>query len=253
MSRHVLVTGGGSGIGAAIARRCAAAGYRVSLLGRRSVPLEAVAGGLAAQAAGIVSADVTDDDALTRALLQLTSTHGPVEILVNSAGAAPTAPFRKLDEQQWSATLDVNLNGPVRCMRALLPGMEQAGWGRIVNIGSTAALIGYRYVSVYCAAKHGLLGVTRALALELAQSGITVNMVCPGYTDTDIIRGAVDTIVRRTGRSPEEALRTFTDVNPQGRLVSVEQVAATALWLMSEDSDAVTGQAISVSGGEVMS
>lgn len=252
MSRHVLVTGGGSGIGAAIARRCAGAGYRVSVLGRRAGPLEAVASDLGERAAGVVSADVTDEPGLSNALSTLAEQHGAVDVLVNNAGAAPTAPFRKLQPERWEATLDVNLNGPVRCMRALLPAMERAGWGRIVNIGSTAALIGYRYVTAYCAAKHGLLGVTRALALELAGSGITVNMVCPGYTDTDIIAAAVDTIVERTGRTAEEALRTFTDVNPQGRLVTVEQVASAALWLMQEDSDAITGQAISVSGGEVM-
>jgi len=250
MSRHVLVTGGGSGIGAEIARRCADAGHAVSILGRRAAQLEAVAAGL--PHCTPCPADITDPDALARALAAADAAHGPVDVLVNNAGAAPTKPFHRIDEAEWQRVLDLNLTGAFRCTQALLPAMRERGWGRIVNIGSTAALAGYRYVSAYCAAKHGLLGMTRALALELAKTGITVNMVCPGYTDTDIIGDAVAGIAKKTGRSEEEALANFTDVNPQGRLVSPAQVAAAALWLMQDDSDAVTGQAISVSGGEVM-
>ncbi len=148
--------------------------------------------------------------------------------------------------------LDVNLNGTFHCTQAALPGMLDAGWGRIVNVASTAALVGYRYVAAYCAAKHGVLGLTRALALEVATKGVTVNAVCPGYTDTDIVKDAVANIVAKTGRSEEEARRTLAAGNPQQRLIQVEEVANAVLWLCMPQSGAMNGQALAVAGGEVM-
>lgn len=248
--RHVVITGGGTGIGAAIARSLDGAGARLTLLGRRPLPLQQLAAEL--RNARARSCDITDEEAVSSAFAQAARELGPVDILVNNAGAAPTAPFHKLDAAAWRAVMAVNLDGVFNCTRAALPDMLERGWGRIVNIASTAAQRGYAYVSAYSAAKHGVLGLTRSLALETARSGITVNAVCPGYTDTDIIRDAVAAIVKKTGRSEEQALAEFTRVNPQGRLIQPEEVAATVLWLCSEQARSITGQAISISGGEVM-
>lgn len=248
--RHVLITGGGTGIGAAIARALDDQGARLSLLGRKLAPLESLAGSL--QKAQPISCDVTDNPSVSSAFEQATASFGPVDILVNNAGAAPTAPFHKLSADTWRQVMAVNLDGVFNCTSAAIDGMLAQGWGRIINIASTSALRGYAYVSAYSAAKHGVLGLTRSLALETATRGITVNAVCPGYTDTDIIRQSITQIVEKTGRSEAEALEAFTRTNPQGRLIQPEEVAATVLWLCSEGARSVTGQAISVSGGEVM-
>lgn len=250
MDRHVLVTGGGSGIGAVIARALAAEGARVSLLGRKLPPLETLAGAL--PNARAISCDVTDETSVANAFAKATAAFGPVEILINNAGAAPTAPFHKLTAEDWRQVMALNLDGVFHCSSAAIDGMLALGWGRIINIASSAALRGYAYVSAYSAAKHGVLGLTRSLALETATKGITVNAVCPGYTDTDIIRQSVQQIMKKTGRTQEEALASFTAVNPQGRLIQPEEIAASVLWLCSEQSRSVTGQAISINGGEVM-
>lgn len=249
--KHALITGAGSGIGAAIATTLAANGYRVSLLGRRLKALEVTAAAISpGDSRQCIGCDVTDEDSVTSAFAQAEAGFGAIDVLVNCAGAAPTAPFHKLSVSAWQQVMDVNLNGVFHCCAQVVNGMRERNAGRIINIASTASLKGYAYVSAYCAAKHGVLGLTRALALELAQQGITVNAVCPGYTDTDIVRNAVATIVAKTGRSEAEALRQFTATNPQGRLIEPREVADTVLWLCSDSARSITGQAISISGGE---
>jgi len=246
--KHAVVTGGGTGIGAAIAAALAADGASVTVMGRRLEPLEATTGKL--KGARCVPCDVTDIDAVEVAFQKARADAGPVEILINNAGAAEAIPFHKMDAQQWRRMLAVNLDGVFNCTRMVYDEMRNSGWGRIVNVASTAAVKGYAYVSAYCAAKHGMVGLTRALALEAARTGVTVNAVCPGYTDTDIVRNAVKSITAATGRSEEEALAEITSGNPQGRLIQPSEVADAVVWLCRPQSASITGQAIVVAGGE---
>ncbi len=248
--RHALVTGAGSGIGAAIARRLGTAGFAVTLAGRTAERLEAVAADL--PAALCVMMDVADGESVAAGHAQAVAGFGPVAVLVNNAGIAPTAPFEKTDLAMLRRVMAVNLEGAFRLAHAVLPAMREAGRGRIVNIASTAALKPYRYTSAYVTAKHALLGLTRALALETAGDGITVNAVCPGFTRTELVERSLDEIVARTGRSREDVLRRFTADNPQGRLIEPEEVAGIVAWLVGDEAGAVTGQALVVAGGELM-
>lgn len=250
--RHALVTGAARGIGAAIVQALAADGAAVTLLGRRRDTLQALADQLPAETRRcVVVADVADPGAVAQAVAEARAALGPLHILVNNAGQAESAPFGKTSLALWQRMLDVNLNGTFVCTQAVLPDLLAGGWGRIVNIASTAGQKGYAYVSAYVAAKHGVVGLTRALALELAAKGVTVNAVCPGYTDTDIVRDSVANVVAKTGRSAAEALATFAASNPQHRLVQPAEVADAVRWLCGSAAAAITGQSISVSGGEV--
>ncbi|WP_295997860.1 SDR family NAD(P)-dependent oxidoreductase [Rugamonas sp.] len=253
MGKHALVTGGARGIGAACARALLRRGARVTLAGRDVAAL------LRAQEEmrslgeiGIEQIDVASEASVQAGFARAAQRFGRIDILINNAGQAAPAPFMKTDAAHWQRMLDVNLNGPFHCTQAALPAMLEARWGRIVNVASTAGLVGYRYVSAYVAAKHGVIGLTRALALEVAAKGVTVNAVCPGYTETDIVREAIANIVAKTGRSEDEARAELAAANPQKRLVQAEEVANAVLWLCLPESAAMNGQAIAVAGGEVM-
>jgi NAD(P)-dependent dehydrogenase (short-subunit alcohol dehydrogenase family) len=257
--RHALITGAGAGIGAAIALKLAQAGCRLTLCGRSQGTLQTQAEALREQvpdvAVLIAPMDVADEHAVQAAVQQAQASFGPVNILVNNAGQASSQPFAKTDAALWQQMLNVNLTGTYHCIQAVLPGMLEAAKtgtpGRIVNIASTAGLKGYAYVSAYVAAKHGVVGLTKALALELARKGVTVNAICPGYTETDIVREAVQNIVTKTGKTEAEARQALAASNPQQRLVQPQEVAQSVLWLCAEGSDAINGQAIAIDGGEL--
>jgi NAD(P)-dependent dehydrogenase (short-subunit alcohol dehydrogenase family) len=252
--RHALVTGAGGGIGAAVARRLAALGARVSLVGRTAAPLEALAAELARQHGrpfAAAPADVTDAAALDGAFAAARAALGPVAVLVNNAGAADSTPFLRLEEDRWAALLDVNLTSAYRCARRALPDMLAGGWGRVVNVASVAGLTGIPYVSAYVAAKHGLVGLTRSLAVEFAKKGVTVNAVCPGYVDTPLVAQSVASLREKTGKSEEELRAAFIRHNPVGRMLTPEEVAGAVAWLCHPEQAMVNGHALVLSGGEV--
>jgi NAD(P)-dependent dehydrogenase (short-subunit alcohol dehydrogenase family) len=247
--RRAVITGASRGIGAAIATRLAAAGVETVLIGRDQKAL----GEQTARIANSKSADcdVTDPAQVEKIFAGLLA-QAPIDILVNNAGAAASAPFLKTDDALIERMLSVNLVSAFRCTRAVLPAMLARGFGRVVNVSSIAGLRGYAYVTAYVAAKHALVGFTRALAMETVQKGVTVNAVCPGYTDTDLVRGAASAISAKTGRSEDEVVHEMIRTNPQGRLIRPEEVAETVAWLCGPETDSITGQAIAIAGGEIM-
>ncbi|MGH8169085.1 MAG: SDR family NAD(P)-dependent oxidoreductase [Steroidobacteraceae bacterium] len=250
--RHAFVTGASRGIGASIAAALIAEGARVSLIGRDTARLEEVAAELGgAERAIPIAADVTDAASVREAFATGRRKFGPVHILVNNAGQASAAKFTDTDEALWNRIIGVNLTGTYLCTREAVPDMVQAGFGRIVNIASVAGLRGAAYISAYATSKHAVIGFTRSLALEYAKRNITVNAVCPGYTDTDIVKRAVDNIAKKTGRSDAEAMATLTATNPQGRLIAPAEVSNAVLWLCRPGTESVTGQSIVLAGGEV--
>jgi NAD(P)-dependent dehydrogenase (short-subunit alcohol dehydrogenase family) len=247
-SCHALVTGGARGIGREIATALSAAGAVVTVLGRHRAGLDDVVSAGAAKFA--VVADVSDQAAVDAAVAEAAGRQ-PIDILVANAGAAESAPFGRTDAALFRRMMDVNFFGVVHVTQAVLPGMLERRRGRIVAIASTAGLKGYAYVSAYSAAKHAVIGMVRSLALETARSGVTVNAVCPGFTETDLLQTSIDNIMRKTGRDREQAVAELAKHNPQGRLVKPSEVADAVLWLCGEGASAITGQAIAVAGGEV--
>lgn len=247
--KHAVVTGGGRGIGAAIATALAGQGATLTLMGRDRPRLEKHAQTLSAH---VLTVDIANAESVEAAFARAQADVGPIDILVNNAGGVISAPFSRTDLAVWTQMLGVNLTGTYLCCRQVLSGMLGRGFGRIVNVASTAGLTGYAYVTAYCAAKHGVVGLTRALAMETARSNVTVNAVCPGYTDTEIVDSALATIVRKTGKTADEARAAIVSRNPQQRLVRPEEVANATLWLCMPGSEAITGQAIAVAGGELL-
>jgi NAD(P)-dependent dehydrogenase (short-subunit alcohol dehydrogenase family) len=247
--RHALVTGGSRGIGRAVAAALTQGGVTVTVLGRDQATLAAaVAQG---HASAFVVADVTDAAAVGAGIARAAARHGPVDILIANAGGPESAAFAKADPEQFRRMFELNVMGSVHAIRAVLDGMVARKFGRIVAVASTAGLKGYAYVSAYCAAKHAVVGLVRALALETATTGVTVNAVCPGYTDTDMVRESAARIAAKTGRPAEEAVAAMVRNNPLGRLIRPDEVADAVLFLCSPAAAAITGTALTVAGGEI--
>ena len=247
--RKALVTGGGRGIGAAIARRLAAAGAHVIVWGRTAAEVGEVAGELGGTP---ITCDLADRDATDGALARIGKEVGGVDILVNNAGLALSAPLHRIRDLDWDRLLEINVTSAFRLCRALVPGMVERGWGRVVNLASNAGVSGYRYTAAYCASKHAMVGMTRALAIDLARTGVTINAVCPGWVETRMVEEAVARISGATGRSQEAARSALADMSPQRRLLTPDEVAAMVEYLCREEAQAVHGQAMLIDGGQVL-
>lgn len=241
---HVIISGGGTGVGAETAKHFAKAGYKVTILGRTEATLKA-------QGLPYQICDVTDDVAVKAAFTAAHAEQGPITVVIANAGAATSVPFAKMTAADLTAMTGVNLTGVFNVWQAALPDMKAAKSGRMIAIASTAGLKGYPYVAGYCAAKHGVIGLTRALALELAASGITVNAICPGFIETPLLDRSIANIVEKTGMSAEDAAKTLTKGNPQRRFIQTDEVAATAFWLCTDAARSINGHALSLSGGEI--
>jgi NAD(P)-dependent dehydrogenase (short-subunit alcohol dehydrogenase family) len=248
--RRALVTGAGRGIGAAVARRLSDAGHSVALTARSGDELAALATRLPGPSL-VLPADVTDPDAVEHVFGEVERAWGPVEVLVLNAGAGTSAPLHRTTDADWQRMLDLNLTAPFRMLRRAVPPMVEAGWGRVVAVASVAAKRGEPYIAAYTASKHGLLGLVRSAARELATQGVTVNAVCPAYVDTPMTDRTVASISATTGRTPEEAREALERRQPIGRLVTVEEVADAVMLCV--ESAAITGQGINVDGGAVQS
>ncbi len=242
--KHVVVTGGGSGAGAEIAHAFAAGGAKVTIMGRDKEKLEA-------QKLPYQICDVSDPATILSSFEAARQDQGPISIVIANAGATESVPFSKMTPEAFNANLAVNLTGVAFSFQAALSDMKAMGWGRMIAIATTAGLKGYPYVSGYCAAKHGVVGLTRSLSVELARSGITVNAICPGFLETPMLDRSIENIMEKTGMDRETAAGKLREINPQNRFVQPREVAETALWLCSEGAASVNGHALSLSGGEV--
>jgi len=242
--KHIVVTGGGTGVGAEIARTFAQDGGLVTIMGRSEAPLEA-------QDLPYQICDVTDAEAVSAAFAAARAAQGPIDVVVANTGAAESVPFAKMSVEHLQAMLSVNLIGVANVWQSALPDMKASGWGRLIAISSTAGLKGYPYVAGYCAAKHGVVGLTRAVALELASTAITANAVCPGFVETPMLDRSIANIVAKTGMRADDARASLAAGNPQNRFIQTDEVAGAALWLCTEAARSVNGQALSLSGGEI--
>jgi 3-hydroxybutyrate dehydrogenase len=249
--KSALITGGGRGIGRAIALRFAHNGARVALAARTREQVEQVANEIGNDAVALVC-DVSDPESVSRMFTEMRERFGEADILVNNAGIAESATLVTTSDELWRRHIEINLSGTFYCTRAALPAMLKNNWGRVINIASIAGKTGAPYIAAYSASKHGVLGLTRSIALEVATNGITVNAICPGYVDTEMVSRGVEKITTRTGRTAEEALDSLKQMSPQKRLVTPEEVAAVALLLASDEGRGINGQGINVDGGTVL-
>ena len=249
--KTALITGGGRGIGRAIALLFAREGARVAVAARTAEQVEQVANEIGNDAIALVC-DVSDPENVTRMFGELRERLGNADILVNNAGIAESATVVNTTDELWHRHLAINLSGTFYCTRAALPAMFKKGWGRVINVASIAGKTGAPYIAAYSASKHGVMGLTRSIALEVAASGITVNAICPGYVDTDMVSRGVAQITTKTGRTAEEALDTLKKMSPQNRLATAEEVAAVALLLASDEGRGINGQGINIDGGAVL-
>lgn len=248
-TRTALVTGGGRGIGEAIARRFSAESIRVVLTGRTTEDIERVAADTGGVAIRADLADRADTDALVAAVHERI---GPIDILVNNAGIAESAPLDKISDASWDRMIAINTTAPFRLCRAFIPGMKQAGWGRVINIASNAGVSGYRYSSAYCASKHALVGLTRALAVDLARTKITINAICPGFVNTRMADQASATIATKTGRTVDQAKAALAALSPQNRVFEPDEVAHAAAMLLSDQARGIHGQTLVIDGGQIL-
>jgi NAD(P)-dependent dehydrogenase (short-subunit alcohol dehydrogenase family) len=247
--KRALITGGGRGIGAAIARARAGAGASVVVCGRTRPALEVIAHELGGTA---VELDVTDRAATDRVLASIVDAGGPIDVLVNNAGAAESASLERTTDAMWDRNMELDATAPFRVTRALVPAMVEAGWGRVINIASNAGVSGYGYTAAYCAAKHAMVGMTRALAVDLARTGVTINAVCPGWVETQMSDDAVARIAAKTGRSRDEARASLANMSPQRRMIEPAEVAHTALMLCAHAARGIHGQTIVIDGGAIL-
>jgi NAD(P)-dependent dehydrogenase (short-subunit alcohol dehydrogenase family) len=250
--KTALITGGGRGIGRAIALAFAQQRARVAVAARTAEQVNEVASEIGDEAIALVC-DVANPESVARMFTEMRERFGDPDILVNNAGIAESATLVTTTDELWQHHLAINLSGTFYCTRAALPAMLKNGWGRVINIASIAGKTGAPYIAAYAASKHGVLGLTRSVALEVAASGVTVNAICPGYVDTEMVARGVERITARTGRTTEEALDSLKKMSPQNRLVSPEEVAAVALLLASNEGRGINGQGINVDGGTVLS
>ena len=248
--RHAVVTGAGRGIGAAIADRLHELGAQLTLMDIAAEHLKVKCDEL--PGARSFTVDATDAAAVGQAFSAAAGQSGPVAILVNNVGVGASAPFTKIDNDNWLWMMNINLNSVFYCTSQVLPAMIENGWGRIINMGSTAGVKGFAYITAYCTAKHGVIGLTRSLAMETARSGVTVNAVCPGYANTDLTQKTINNIMEKTGMTREKAEDSLKANNPQRRLIEPYEVANTIAWLCLPGSESITGQSIAVAGGEIM-